>query len=350
MTTATYPITSTYRVIFSPGQPQPSVGLQNAGTTAIYIDSTPQLSSTQGRILNPSATTQWDAGVPLYAVTPDPAGGSLNVLWDQTVTYFDPTSLAAAINLVGVPAIDQPKVILNYSKTVADNAVLASSTIVDVSRYTSIVLRLNEAGATDTPNFNIRDIQLVWYADAAGTIEIARDKFSYWPYQGQVNAIYQCNGAFVQLVSSQAPNTGATSTVTITMIGTTRNLVESVNMTSGKNGNQIETQYNVYDKILILSGSCPGGGSFLFNAVYSWSGTATLEANTQDSPNPADIFAWDVQVAQYSSSIQSGIFGTAAGGPGGESRNVTFPAVPIIIQIFNTNPGALTFNIAIVWD
>ena len=333
--------------------------LTNVGANVIYIDSQPQVTSTSGNVLNPGASIDWHDGQALYVVSA--LGSTLSVSTDSG-NVFDPSSIASALTasglalaiaqqtqLLGIPSIDQPAIIVSQTQNVASGVTPTSSLIINSTRYTSIIFSVNEtAGAADT---STRTVTVTWYADAAATIVMAVDTFMYYQYLAICRAQFLCKGAYFKITSTSNPNPN-TNTIVWTIVGTTRNLDENIQLKSGALGfGGANTETNIDRRLFLVTGTATGPGSFSYSFPDIICGPCVIEANTQDSPGTGNVFAWDIQETVGGHSIQSGNFGAAGvtGTNGGESRQIILPRVPIQIQIFNNYALALQYNLSMSW-
>lgn len=289
MATAEYPVTTTYSTVFQQAQNQPAVGLLNPGTTVIYLDTTPQLSTTQGMPLNPNATYKWAAGTPLYVIAPA-AGGICRVLWDQDVQYYDPASLAAAINLVGVPAIDMPATILSQTQTVATGIVPTASVFVDVSRYQSLFIRLADNGVNN--NVTTRDYTFTWYSSSAATgVILAIDTVQMATYGGVAYIQRPVKGAFL-VITATAAATVTPCVLTWTVVGSLRTVLPRTMLKSAKNnvtGNLV-TGTDVNKGFWIYSANIGAGATQL---EYPDLVTGLVTVNLRTTSSPSNVLAVD---------------------------------------------------------
>jgi len=166
VTTAQYPVNASPFQVFQAGQGQPRYGLTNTGSTILYLSSGTQTNSTDGWPLNPSATVPWPAATALSVVCA--TTGTLQTI-DADVGLFDPGAVAQQLNLIGVPAIDQPTVIA--SRTLTGPTAVASGTVppqlgpIDVRRYQTVFISGQETALSGS---STRTMTLTWSSDASG--------------------------------------------------------------------------------------------------------------------------------------------------------------------------------------
>lgn len=163
------------------------VTITNTGTATAYLDSDQPDSTTSGQPLSAGSSLTWSKDQPLWTVAPV---ATTLVVSENTGAIFDAGAIAsqilaqgladqiaAAINVVGVPAIESATVIVNQSTVTPSGANPGFAGIFDCSRYQSLRAYFSETyvvGVILPP----RPYTITWYADAAATIPIGFDSFN----------------------------------------------------------------------------------------------------------------------------------------------------------------------------
>ena len=175
-----YPVNQTSYVVFRPGQNQPISSVNNSGTVPLYLDSQPQLSTTQGALLNVGAITPWQEHLPLYVVCP--TGTGLLSVTDNPVGYWDSFSIAGAligqglaqliataISLTGAPPLNIVAPLINLVGSTPNVLGGGTTQTVSVVPYQSIRLFWNDGLTINAPgpSATTRKITINWF-DAAG--------------------------------------------------------------------------------------------------------------------------------------------------------------------------------------
>lgn len=334
MATAEYPVTTTYSTVFQQGQGQPAVGLLNPGTSVIYLDTSPQLSTTQGMPLNPNATYKWAAGTALYVIAPA-SGGVCRVLWDQDVQYYDPASLAAAINLIGVPSIDVPTTLFNGTQTVPTGATPTATGNIDVSRYTSIFARFQDTSPTN--NVTTRNYTFSWYGDAARTILLGVDTFQMATYGGSGFITRPAKGAFLEVTATSAA-TVTPSTLLWTIAGSYRSVPPRLTLKSAKNNTsgQLSPASDVNKGLWVIDANLAPGTLTEYPDLVTGQVTLFCRSISAGASELAlDLTTWS-GVTLFAQEIQRG-------GLNAFSFTIFIPPEPLIVTLNNFAAGALDF-------
>lgn len=339
MTTPLYTPNQKCQVIFQPGQNQPRCTLLNSGTVTVYVDSIFQASTTQGFPLNVNATMPWDEHTPLYVICPS-GTGQLQVL-DLSLNYFDPYTLATAINLIGVPAIDRPTQLYGTIVSVPTGTTPASSPILDSTAYQSLVGLFSESGSTASRVDRV--IEIRWYAQASGGNNLGADEF-WLPVNG--GAIFwsrPVRGPYFQVISTSAASV-TTDSLTLIVYGSyrsqpNRTYLQSSNNNSG--GSLQSGATSILGGIVAWSQNIAASGTFSEN-FNSYAGPATIEVFS-----PATLTAnLQLQVVTYSGLILSTIVLTSASTPNqGVPRQFYIPARGIGFNVTNSD----TTNARQIW-
>lgn len=211
------------------------VTITNTGTATAYLDSDQPDSTTSGQPLSAGSSLTWAKDQPLWTVAPV---ATTLVVSENTGAIFDAgaiasqilaqglaAQIAAAINVVGVPAIESATVLMNFSVVTPAFANPGFGGIVDCSRYQSLRAYFSETYAIGVI-LPPRPITVTWYADAAGTIPIGFDAFNVptgtnaglVPVASALVAV-PCRGPFFEL-SAQA--IGGDSTAGVVVVGSYR--------------------------------------------------------------------------------------------------------------------------------
>lgn len=153
----------------------------------VYLDTTRGITYTSGMPLPPQSTKRWEKGDPCFAICAPGQTANINVsdnagelnnpaaVASQILTQGLATQIASAINLQGVPAIDQPTTLLSGTYTHTGGPVFNSPTL-DTSKYQSIALsiRNNEPSASGGPAQRFTLVILFWYMNG---MFVASDAF-----------------------------------------------------------------------------------------------------------------------------------------------------------------------------
>jgi len=347
MTNADYPITATSQVIFRQGQGQPATGLKNTGTSPIYLASIPQSAPSQGFALNANAVMTWDAGTYLAAMC-DPGASSTLQLLDAPVQFFDPSSVANAMNLTGVPAVDAPAVLFTRFLTgvtaVASGATPPDTTVIDCRKYEVIFVNMQEASVTN--NTTTRNYTFSWYTDASaqGNTLVASETIQMATFSGQMQAQRQVRGGFL-VISATAAATVNPSSLTTNVYGSLRTANSRTLLTSGRNNaTGLLTVQNPQLGMLIWTGSIGSGGASLTEYANARMGcNATLLVQTTNSTT--DIVALDLR--DWAGNT---FFSDALPASGGTSHgwNLWLPPVPLSMFLINFSTGAASFRVSLV--
>jgi hypothetical protein len=93
------------------------------------------------------------------------------------------TQTATQVALSGAPPIDLPATLTNNSQVINSGANGVTIGPLDVTKYQSIEIQLNETGAT--ANTNVTSLSVSWFADVAATIGIFTSMYLYGTFNGQ---------------------------------------------------------------------------------------------------------------------------------------------------------------------
>lgn len=294
----------------------------------IYVDQTPQATSTQGFPLNPGATLPWPAATPLYAACQSTA--TLQLV-DAPVGYFDPSSLATAINLVGVPAVDQPTTIYASTQSVASNGTVAGSGLINVSRYQSVFMSFTEAGATS--GLTTRDIMLSWYADAAGAILLAVETVQMATYLASAQIQRPVRGAYLAITAGTS-TTVTSDSLTWTVVGSLRTVGWRTVLKSGKNNTsgQLQTGNDPNKGLMILD---PGNIAANTGTVSEYPdivcGPVTLNGRTETLTTSSQVIGVNISLWNGSTYYAFSVSGTVPQ----FSADIILPPAPVFIEILN---------------
>jgi len=342
VTTADYPVGPTPFTVFQRGQNQPRYGLTNTGSDTIYVSNTTQTSPTDGWPLNPSATMPWPAGTQLSIVCP--TSSTLQTL-DADVGLFDPSAIASEISGIGVPAIDQPALLLSLTTAaVPSGSAPADTTAVDCRRYQGVYISGQEAGATNLTTTRV--YTLVWYADAslgANTV-LAREQFSVATYGGAFQVQRPVRGAFL-VIQRSAVVTTTPDTLILSVYGTMRNVSNRTYLTSQKNNatTLLVAPTAPLEGIINFAGTITGVGASKTewpNALMGCQATIAFRTTATLS----DILAFDLQSMDGSSYFAAALTNTQTS----FTVNAYLPAIPLSLLVINFSTGTPDFQLSIM--
>jgi hypothetical protein len=211
-----------------------SLLIVNTGSSWIFLGNDTTVSNTSGFPLGPGSNKLWDEKQGLYAVC-NPGEESELAILDNSGAMFDTTNIAGQIlaqglagqiaheiNVVGVPAIDRPEIIANATVGL-DPAVGYGSAVMDVSKFSSLSMRITEINGVAGSCANARAVQLYTYSDATGTLLISTHVFSYMPSTGGLYVSnYGLKGPYIRLGFPPLMAGVNPSTTTILIIGSYR--------------------------------------------------------------------------------------------------------------------------------
>ena len=341
MTTAQYPVTATPYVVFQSGQRQPAYGLTNTGQSTIYLASTPPSGPADGWPLNPQATAPWSAGQYLAVSCATGQTSTLDTV-DAPVGLFDPSAVATQLNLVGVPAIDAPVVLVMTQVSVPTATIPAATPIINVAKFQSVFLSGSEIGAAASAN--TRTYTLTWYADAAASQVLATDRFAVGVQASSFQVQRPVRGAYL-IVTYSAATTTSTTTLSVNVLGSLRSEGNRTLLRSGRNNTtgQLQTSSDALEGLVMWQDTITGVATtkveypdFLMGcyATVSVISTATL----------SNIIGVDLETfsgqAYWSTQLTSSI--------AQQQATIWLPPVPLLISVVNFSSGTPDFSVRLV--
>lgn len=329
----------------------------------VYLDTNRGVQSTSGMPLPPQSTKRWIAGDPCFAITSPGQTATLNVS-DNAGELNNPSAvatqilnqglaaqIAAAITLSGVPLVDAPAELSNFSQSVVSTNTPVNTGILDVSRYQSLNFSTLEINAGTPGIVGCRPWTIQWFADAAGTIVLDIDTFmTPLCTGGFVNVSVPCKGAFFRLSASDAVTT-TNATLTIVVYGSYRPrsrqryrfIPSSLSNTSGG-----ITQFDTGDNGAFTMQVSPGAGVVVTEYPYTYAGPAML--HVLQTTTSAGTVKPQIQVSHMNDgrricwdTIPIGQFGTI-------NVPLYLPREPVIVSINNAATNANTFTVSLSMD
>lgn len=262
-------------------------------TNPVYLDDTRGMTASSGAILPPLATKIWKAGDPCFAVCASGKTAVLNAS-KNSGDLQDPAAIASSILQQGLASDIAQQIYITGAPPVDKGTVLASASVVNLPTNTSVATQLfNMAGfqsfslnmfeTNGTSQNTCRPFEVLWFADAGQTIEVAVDKyntcvngvgangFPSLALQGAVKAPYMYMVFF-------AASTTTASTATFTLIGFLRpGVIERAQFGSAltNTSGAVPGGNEGFDHEFVLAGSY-GAGTNKIDYPVSWSGPATM--------------------------------------------------------------------------
>jgi hypothetical protein len=216
-----YPVNQQSYVVFRPGQGQPQTSVANGGTVPVYLDSQPQLSTTQGALLNVGAITPWTEELPLYVVTPTGAG--LIQVTENVVGYWDPYAIAgslnnqglpqliaSAISITGAPPLNIVVQLVNLLASVNPSDLAGTTQIFSVVPYMSVRV-FWYSGSETAPGLNTQAIALNWFDAQGNNLYTGGSIYGGFDANPYVYQVARANG-FLDIVT-QPPDGAASMSV-----------------------------------------------------------------------------------------------------------------------------------------
>jgi hypothetical protein len=273
----TFPVTPVPYLIFRAGQNANADTLINLGPDNVYVDTQPQVTTTQGFLLSPNAMYPVEANQYLSVVCP--TASSVQLLGRSGLNFWDPNQLATAINLIGVPPIDRAQLISTETFSSVPVGNPWNTQVFDISGFNTIDLFVNETNGADGSVTNaLRKILVFYFSDAAGTHVMAVDAYYHWPSGGGIIAgPTAAKGPFIKIIG-QALAVGAVASVTYSLFASMRTTANNKIETTNKQVGAGFLANDGDDGTAIMVGTIPVGTTKEFPKTYA--GPATITAST----------------------------------------------------------------------
>ena len=329
----------------------------------VYLDTNRGVQSTSGMPLPPQSTKRWIAGDPCFAITSPGETATLNVsdnagelnnpsaIATQILNQGLANQIAAAITLSGVPLVDSPTELSNFSQSVVSTNTPVSTGILDVSRFQSLNFSTLEINAGTPGIIGCRPWTIQWFADAGGTIVLDVDTFlTPLCTGGFMSASVPCKGAFFRLSGFDAVTT-TNATITITVYGSYRTrtrqrwrfVPSSLNGASGG-----VSQWETGDTGVFTMQVNPAAGASATDYPYTYAGPAMLHvmqtATSTGTVQPQFQVNHMVDGRRIMwGTIPIGQFGTL-------NVPLYLPREPVVVSLNNAATNALTFTVSLSMD
>jgi hypothetical protein len=334
-----------------------SVLIINDGTQYAFLGNDSTVNVTSGFPLGPGSNKVWDGKQALYAVCVAGLPTTIRII-DNSGAMFDVTNVAGqilaqglagqianAINVVGVPPIDRPEVV--YQDTIALAAAGAfTSAVIDSAAFNSLTVHIDEVNGAAGSCATARQFYIWTYADAAGTIFMSGDTYSYMPSNGFVLITpNMLKGPYIQFVFPPLGAGAALATINITAVGSYRTTgsqarVEIGNSMAGA-GFMVASGDN---GSWIAEGNWPAGVSEEYPYIYS--GPATFGWNVGALANQSYMYMYDVLSGGTLWALSFPVSAVAQRG----SMNVYLPVHATRFRFNNSTAGAVACRFALTMD
>jgi hypothetical protein len=349
-----YPVSTVPNVLFQGGQHQPADTLVNTGTTVIYVDNQPQITTTQGYALNPNAMYPVEANSFLSVVCP--TTGTVQLLGRSGLNYWDPQQIATAINLIGVPAIDRAAVVSSAAALTVTRGFTITQGPFDVSSYSTLYLSVTEVnGAAGSVTAGLRNLQIESFSDAAATNLMATESWFYWP-SGPGNlgpngsgpqlllTPVTVKGPFIKLFWNAIAFGAATATVSYRLVGSFRSPAPQI-VTNNAQARAGFLSSDGSSGIAAASGAFPAGTTDEFPVTFpgpafvqaavgaTTTATSSMRLIDPDSLQPLWEIAWPTSANAQAASAY-----------------LVLPLKPFILRVVNGNVGANGGSLVVTMD
>ncbi|HXK36062.1 MAG TPA: hypothetical protein VJ553_00585 [Candidatus Paceibacterota bacterium] len=329
----------------------------NIGANTIWLGNDSTVGITSGLPLNPGANKPWEAGQALYAVCAPGFGSTLQMI-DNDGSTFDPTAIssalligglatqiATAINLLGVPPVDQAALAYANIQNVA-LGVAWNSPIIDVSRYNSLSIGIYETNGAAGSCLVPREIYLWSFIDPLGAIANDGRRYAYMPSGGGLLVTPSANrGPYIQIGVAALGAGAANASVDMTIVGSmrmtgTQERVEMINVQAGGGF----TNRTGDEGVWIAQGNMPIGTTSEFPVTYA--GPATFGWEIGNVTTQAYVRILDQMAGFQIASMSFPVLAAAQRG----FLPLLLPNRPIRVDFLNANAGVLLARFALTMD